>query len=133
MRQLPFASTNIHFVRKAVQDAIRRCERIIVVGSSEEYQKIYFFTGRKNYWRYYTVDLNAVDTLVPKRFQQANRTFHDEVLHSEPLAHTVNRAEASKLLDVCSTEKLVHTTLVAKSNTALIQWVKALLVPVGVD
>ena len=131
MRQLPFASTNIHFVKKAVQDAIRRCERIIVVGSSEEYQKIYFFTGRKNYWRYYTIDLNAMDTLVPKRFQQANRTFHDEVLHGEPLAHTVNRAEASKLLDVCSNEELVSAAPVTKPNTALRQWVKTLLVPLA--
>ncbi|MCK8493528.1 MULTISPECIES: hypothetical protein [Spirosoma] len=121
MKKSLFASISIQFVNKAVQDAIRRCERIVVVGSSDEYQTIYFFTGQKSYFRYYTIDLNAIDPIVPKRFQQAKRNFYDEVLRREPLAQAVSRVEASQLLNS-------YCNAPAVSNAPLVQWVKGLLV-----
>ncbi|GAB3887225.1 hypothetical protein [Spirosoma agri] len=128
MKSPLFASISIQFVNKAVQDAIRRCEQIVVVGSSDEYQKIYFFTNRKNYFRYYTIDLNAMDTTVPKRFQQAKRGFYDEILRKEPLAQAVTRIEACQLLNKFATGPSIDTTSFIKSNKALMQWVKNLLV-----
>jgi hypothetical protein len=129
MRKSSFASISIQFVNKAVQDAIRRCERIVVVGPSDEYEKIYFFTGKKNYFRYYTIDLTAIDSTVPKRFQQAKRGFYDEVLSREPLAQAVTRIEASQLLNTNSTNQLAPNLPTIKSNSALVQWVKGLLIP----
>ncbi|WP_338875364.1 hypothetical protein WBJ53_07055 [Spirosoma sp. SC4-14] len=129
MEKSSFASISIQYLNKAVQDAIRRCEQIVVVGSSDEYQKIYFFTGRKNYFRYYSVDLNASDNTVPKRFQQAKRAFYDEVLRKEPSARAVSRVEACDLLNTYLPHNTPQDSSILKSNTVLTQWVKGLLTP----
>lgn len=125
MEKSSFASISIQYLNKAVQDAIRRCEQIVVVGPTDEYQKIYFFTGRKNYFRYYSVDLNAADNTVPKRFQQAKRAFYDEILRKEPSARAVSRVEACDLLNTYVPEDTAQDS----SNTVLTQWVKGLLTP----
>jgi hypothetical protein len=122
MKKTSFAGINIQFLNKAVQDAIRRCERIVVVGPSDEYQKIYFFTGKKNYFRYYSIDLRAIDNVVPKRFQQSKRDFYDEVLRKEPFARAVDKGEAIKLFSISGQEAPVTA-----SNIELVHWVKDLL------
>jgi hypothetical protein len=129
MKNPSFANIGIQFVNKAVQDAIRRCERIVVVGSSDEYQKIYFFTGQKSYFRSYTIDLKVTDNIVPKRFQQAKRETYEEVLRNEPLAQAVNRVQASHLLTTYSTSSAVQSPSAMKSNMTLMRWVNGLLTP----
>lgn len=110
------------FIRPVVQNLLRRCQKIIVVGPSTDYYKIYFFTDD---YRCFKIELkrdagHGLDNVIPKSFSTGGKRYYDE-LTSYELSQAVTPSEAGQLLSNCPYQPA------SIPNALVFRWVKYLL------